>query len=156
MQPWIAGGLALLALAGCAGGAAYGPARRLGEPGYAETRIETNRYRVVYQGRAGTDPAEVEALALRRAAELTLSQGYDWFVVDDQDVHAPLPARRAPRVGIGAGGGTGGFGGGLGLDLTPRPGARLDLLIRLGRGPTPADAAERVHFARSVLELAAP
>lgn len=152
--------LAVLVGACAAGGAAYGPARRLGEPGYAETRIETNRFRVVYQGGAGADPVEVEALALRRAAELTLAEGFAWFVVDEREGTAPEQGRRAPRIGVGVGGARGGFGGGfgggVGVDLTPRPGARFDLLIRLGRGPTPTDAAGRVYDAQSVLPAAEP
>jgi hypothetical protein len=148
---------AVLAVAACASDGGYGPARRLGEPGYAESRIETARFRVVYQGEVGARPAEVEALALRRAAEITLEQGYEWFVVDDRDAIAPRPARRAPRVGIGVGvgAGRGGFRGGVGtgagVALGPPEGARLDLLIRLGRGVAPQGAYE----ARSLLEPAA-
>ncbi|WDI32602.1 hypothetical protein PUV54_05260 [Hyphococcus flavus] len=72
-----------LATAGCATGA-YGPvyerASSQYDDGYSETRIDDNRYRVQYRVDNG-DLRLAQDWALRRAAELTLSQRYDWFQV---------------------------------------------------------------------------
>ncbi|MGV6801957.1 MAG: CC0125/CC1285 family lipoprotein [bacterium] len=46
--------------------------------GYRDYPIEENRYRVTYRAASA---AEAESRALRRAAEITLQQGYDWFEV---------------------------------------------------------------------------
>jgi hypothetical protein len=49
--------------------------------GYEEQRIESNRYRISFQGNSLTDRETVETYLLYRAAELTAEQGYDYFTV---------------------------------------------------------------------------
>jgi hypothetical protein len=72
-----AGALALTAAA-CAGSTPYQPL--VPERGrYSEDRLVENQYRVMFTGNGRTAPARVEQLLLRRAAELTLKSGYDWF-----------------------------------------------------------------------------
>lgn len=75
-------GAAALAIGACATG--YGPVyERADGPydaGYYETRLDENRYRVQYRTEA-RDPRLAEDWAFRRAAELTLDRGYDWFQV---------------------------------------------------------------------------
>ena len=69
---------ATLALSACASPTPYQPV----DPkngGYSEERISQNQYRVVFRGNAHTPPEQVEQYLLRRAAELTLKEGYDWF-----------------------------------------------------------------------------
>ena len=51
--------------------------------GYAEQKISDNYYRVTFKAR-GDDSGAAKAYALRRAAELTAEQGYDWFMVVDK------------------------------------------------------------------------
>ena len=68
-----------LALSACASLAPYGPQTGQGGQGYAEQRIESNRFRVTYNGVGA--PGPVADYALLRAAELTTAQGYDWFEV---------------------------------------------------------------------------
>ena len=75
--------LATLAMAGCATGAygpVYEPANSQYDDGFSETRIDQNRYRVQYRI-AGGDVQLAQDWALRRAAELTLNQRYDWFQI---------------------------------------------------------------------------
>lgn len=148
-----AAALALLALAGlaaCATPPLYAPAARFGEVGYVESRIERDRFRVTYQGGYGVSEAVAMDFALRRAAELAMQEGYEWFIVDGQLFRQTAPAapapenapnlpRPAPRIGggLGFGAGTGGFGAGASIDLAPRAGARADLLVRMGRGKRP-------------------
>lgn len=50
-------------------------------PGYAETRLEENRYRLGFAGNDLTSRETVENYMLYRAAELTLDAGYDWFEI---------------------------------------------------------------------------
>ncbi|KMT65906.1 CC0125/CC1285 family lipoprotein [Catenovulum maritimum] len=66
-------------LAGCAAKSEYKPANNSGY-GYQESLINADRYRVQFKTR-GDDRAKVADFALLRAAELTVQQGYDWFIV---------------------------------------------------------------------------
>ncbi|MBJ7318931.1 MAG: hypothetical protein KKG69_02740 [Alphaproteobacteria bacterium] len=69
-----------LALAACATATPYQPAGFNGERGgYAEQRVENNRYRVSFAGNSVTSREQVEMSLLLRSAELTVESGYDWF-----------------------------------------------------------------------------
>ncbi|UVO49555.1 hypothetical protein M0208_03145 [Sphingomonas sp. SUN019] len=103
----VAGGALLVA--GCATPTTYRPATGSGfsRTGYTDIRIEPNRYRVTFAGNTITDRDIVERYLLFRAAELTLQNGYDYFVMVDRDTD-----RQARTYSTGFGGG--GFGGGFG------------------------------------------
>ena len=76
--------LCAMALAACATATPYqsaGVARGAGGFGYGEQRIETNRYAISFNGNALTERDKVENYLLYRASELTLEQGYDYFIV---------------------------------------------------------------------------
>ena len=79
-----------LALGGCAGQTTtpYRPALDADDQGYQEQRIEANRYRVTFTGNSVTSREAVENFMLLRTAELTLKQGYDYFVLDNQDTES--------------------------------------------------------------------
>lgn len=77
-------------LTGC-GPAATTPYRAATTPndqGYQEQRIEANRFRVTFTGNSATAREAVENFMLLRTAELTLKEGYDYFVLDNQDTEA--------------------------------------------------------------------
>lgn len=82
---------AALALAACATATPYQPLGTRGASGgFAEQRIEANRYRVTFVGNDYTSRQRVENYLLFRAAELTLANGYDGFTIvrreTDKDV----------------------------------------------------------------------
>ena len=52
--------------------------------GYSETRLEADRWRVTFTGNSLTSRDKVENYLLYRAAELTLAQGKDWFMMADR------------------------------------------------------------------------
>ncbi|MDX2233440.1 MAG: hypothetical protein NW200_02975 [Hyphomonadaceae bacterium] len=131
------------ALAACATPAVYAPAARPGAAGYSELKIENDRYRVTYAD--APNEAAAADFALLRAADVTLAQGYDWFVVDQRSTdRAGAPG--GPRISIG--GGTASYGGrssvgvgaGVGFNLGGGPKSTVALEIRLGRGPKPDNA----------------
>lgn len=69
-----------LALSACATQNIYRPMGIDGSrTGYAEQRIEADRFRVSFQGNSITSRERVETGLLLRAAELTRENGYDWF-----------------------------------------------------------------------------
>lgn len=73
------------ALAGCQSGPTPYQARAQSDRGYAESRIESDRYRISFKGNSMTDRATVEDYMLFRAAELTLQNGFDTFTIVDRD-----------------------------------------------------------------------
>ena len=83
MKQYAFAACAALAMAGCATGG-YGPvyesASSQYDDGYSEARLDDNRYRVQYRIENG-DLQLAQDWALRRAAELTLNQRYDWFQI---------------------------------------------------------------------------
>lgn len=141
---------ALLALSACAAApAVYGPAAaNPAGVGFTETRIEDDRWRVIYDGAPGQDVEQVRMLALRRAGELALMNGYDWFTIvsDRFGVEGGEENPVRVRTGVGMAVGSGGFrasGVGVGINLSPpRPvEARVVLEIIAGRGePRPEGA----------------
>lgn len=54
--------------------------------GYSDERISEDRFRVKFSGNTLTSREKVESYLLFRAAELTLEQGRDWFVIEDRVV----------------------------------------------------------------------
>ena len=70
-----------LALGACASTATpYQPAGMNGvRGGYAEQRLEQDRYRISFAGNSVTSRDQVEMSLLLRAAEVTVENGYDWF-----------------------------------------------------------------------------
>ncbi len=92
--------LLTLTLAACSSTHPYKQAQGSGY-GYKETAISADRYRVHYKAR-GTDNAEAMDMALLRAAELTLLQGYDWFVVVNREQMAERNRDHHTGSSIGA------------------------------------------------------
>ena len=78
--------VALAGLAACETATPYQPVapgnRQAG--GYSEYKIDAAHWRVTFAGNSLTSRETVERYLLYRAAELTLQQGYDWFVTTDR------------------------------------------------------------------------
>ena len=75
------GAIAMLALlSACASSTPYQSAED-SRWGFSEQQIEGDRFRISFGGNAITDRETVESYLLYRAAELTLEQGYDYFLM---------------------------------------------------------------------------
>ena len=72
-----------LTLAACASQPAYRAAEN-GGYGYSETKLTDTQYRVYFKGK-GSDKTKAMDYAMLRAAEVTLNEGYDWFVVANRE-----------------------------------------------------------------------
>ena len=138
---------ALLSLAACAavGPATYGPADSKGF-GYEETRIESDRYRITYRGSGDMPPEIVEDYALKRAGELALENGYNWFRV----IGLQTTGEQRGGVGLGAGVGGGSYGRStsVGVGVSSNLGTiggrdyfttRLEVLMGVGEPPDDGD-----------------
>jgi hypothetical protein len=110
--------------------------------GYADQKIEADRYRITFAGDGATPPDVVEDFAMLRAADLAIAGGYDWFRVAARSVNE----EEKGGVGVGAGLGTGsygrntavgiGVGGNLGaIGARKFYTARLDVLFGKGAKP---------------------
>jgi hypothetical protein len=62
--------------------------------GFSETRLDTNTFRVDFQDIGFTSRERVEVYLLRRAAELTLERGFDYFVIVDADTDSRISTAR--------------------------------------------------------------
>ncbi len=76
--------LFIMLIGGCATQSAYKAAKG-GSSGYKEIALAANHYRVQFKmnGHARTS---AQKYVLMRASELTIAQGYDWFVVEKRTV----------------------------------------------------------------------
>lgn len=72
-------------LAACASGTYYSPSATPDGYGYSDQKIEDNRYRIVFRGNSLTERETVENYLLYRAAEVTVENGYDHFMVVRED-----------------------------------------------------------------------
>lgn len=154
--------LALVALiAGCVTATPYQPVDD--GFGYAEQKIESNRYRVTFAGNSRTELQTVENYVLHRAAEVTLAQAYDYFIVSDRTTKGEADNRR-PMVSFGFG--SFGFGGhhsgighsGIGMGTTtgredPQYQGAVEILLKRGKKP-PDDP--NAFDAREILENLGP
>lgn len=102
-----------LLVAGCATETPYRPATGQGfnRTGFSDQRIEANRFLVTFAGNTVTDRETVERYLLYRAAELTLQNGYDYFITVDRQTDRQARTYATPGAGFGPGWGYGGWGG---------------------------------------------
>jgi hypothetical protein len=162
--------LCVLMAAACQTPTPYGPATSPNGDGYTTQQIESNRFRVSFRGNSLTNRQTVDTYMLYRAAEVTLQNGGDYFVVVNKDVDKNTAYENyGDDLAWGWGGGWGwrhGWGGagfGTGYDYT-RPISNYDAIadIVTYRGPKPQgnanayDAREVMNAIGPTLRLAAP
>jgi len=136
--------LAALSLAACATTpTTFQPAGPRGGVGFSEMRIEPGRYRVTFQGGPGAPPAQVQDYALLRAADLAVSEGYDWFRVTERITRQN--GYSGSSLSVGVGGMSFGrhsataVGVGTGVPLSGGPALVTSLEVLMGKGPKPGD-----------------
>lgn len=127
--------LLALGLGACATTTPYQPLQK-GE-GYAEQKIESNRYRITFDGNFRTRKQTVENFMLYRAAEITLANGGSYFVVTDQNTEADT---RYTQTFSGVGSDVFATRGLLGVGIsssipTTEYQAQADILIYKGKKP---------------------
>lgn len=101
-----------LSLASCMTATPYQPASVSGSVrnGYSDEQIEQNRFRVSFSGNSLTSRETVERYLLYRSAELTLQNGYDYFVLSNRDTEKKTQTYATPGIGGPAFGPWGGWG----------------------------------------------
>lgn len=84
------------------GSTPYQPAGISSDSGYAEQQLEHNKMRLTFNGNEMTDVSTVKKYVLYRAAEVTLQNGYDFFILADRGVETESEFRSTgfrPRFG---------------------------------------------------------
>jgi hypothetical protein len=100
----VAMGALVLALSACAPNPTpYVPAASNKGYGYSEQQIESNRWRVTFTGNVDTPRQMVENGLLYRAAQLTKTSGYDYFVEVTKETE-PTTRYRSTITDYGYGG----------------------------------------------------
>lgn len=91
------------ALAACETATPYQPLHSgaAASGGYSDVKLEQNRWRVTFEGNSLTSRQTVENYLLYRAAELTVSQGYDWFETVDRKTDKHSETYVDPQPGFG-------------------------------------------------------
>jgi hypothetical protein len=69
--------------------------------GYSDVRLDATHWRVSFRGNDLTSRETVERYLLYRAADLTVNQGFDWFVTDDKQTDTKRTAYFDPEFGYG-------------------------------------------------------
>jgi hypothetical protein len=155
MKRLILPALAALSVAACATApTVYQPAAGPTAVGYSDYRIEPGRYRITFRGGPGAPPQYVTDLALLRAADLALADGYDWFRVSDRFLQGQPD--KGPHISLGVGGAS--FGGhsavGVGVSngfsLGGGPSVSATIEVLMGKGPRPTGVD--VYDARALRE----
>ena len=137
-----------LLVAGCATETTYRPATGTGfnRTGFTERQVEANRFLVTFAGNSVTDRDTVERYLLFRAAELTLQNGFDYFVMVDRETDRQA---RTYSTGTGFGGGFNDFD----VRTVDRYEASAEIVMRKG---TPPRDEVRAFNARDVTERLGP
>ncbi len=102
-----------LLVSGCVMEATYRPATGTGfsRVGYSDHQIEPNRFEITFSGNSYTSRDTVEKYLLYRAAELTLQQHGDYFIMADRNTDHRSRTYTTPSFGAGSYGGWGGYWG---------------------------------------------
>ncbi len=145
-------GLLTSTVAACTTAKPYGPAASATAQGFSVQPIESNRYRVSYTALSQED---ARRYALRRAAEVTVENGAEWFRVVRGYTDMSGERRSGSSVSIGGSSSSGGYSGvgvGLGVGIPLGGGGEKtteSLEIITGTGPKPDEPS--VYDAESVL-----
>lgn len=142
------------ALSACASApTVYQPAAGPKAVGFSEYRIETDRFRITFRGGPGAPVEQVADYALLRAADLALTEGYDWFRVVERGTQV-VGANSGPRLSLGTGGAdfgrrsAVGVGVGTSFNLGGGPSLAHTIEVLMGKGAPPR--APDVYNAREV------
>ena len=101
-KPWLRQALLVACVASllsaCATAPVYRPKASDDGIGYSDEPLGGGHYRVSFSGDAETTRAQVEDYLLRRAAEIAVRAGYDYFLLDNRSLEADTNFYRSPET----------------------------------------------------------
>lgn len=101
--------------------------------GYSDTMTGTNTATVEFKGNGFTKASTAKKFALRRAAELTLERGFDYFLIENRD-NSTKQVKMASNIQCNSYGYSttcNDYGGGT----IEKPGSALDIRMFKGEAP---------------------
>ena len=141
--------LVAVSLGGCVSPTPYQPADSSGANGYTVQKIESNRYRISFNGNSATSRQTVEQYLIYLASQVTLQNGDDYFVMLDRNTDKSTSYQTTYS---GFGGGWGwrqGFVGAFPGDGYTRPideyDAMAEILTLTGKKPANDPRAYDAH-----------
>ena len=93
MNKVFASALFFFFITGCA--TIYQPKNLFG--GYSASQINENTWKVTFEGNGYTSKTRTENFAMRRAAEITLREGYTHFLITDSDTYVKTSMHTIPQ-----------------------------------------------------------
>jgi hypothetical protein len=151
----------LTSLAACVHPTPYKEAANDSRNGYTTQQVESNRFRISFKGNSETARQTVDSYMLYRAAEVTVQNGFDYFVVDNRAVDKNTAYENyGDTLAWGWGGGWGfrrGPGFAIPDDSYSQPVNSYDAIadILLFHGTKPANQSD-AYDARQVLNAIGP
>jgi hypothetical protein len=117
--------------------------------GVSATQLTSDTFQIVASGNGYTSTATIERYALRKAAEVTVANGYDLFLIAsaaDQGRVAGFMTNSQFNI-------DGGYSTGSATPIF-KPGQTM--MVKTFKGPKPADAPTNLYDAREVLRYLVP
>ena len=149
----------LLVLAACSiPPTPFQPASGRDEDGYTVTQLEANRFRLGFSGNLATPHQTVDDNLLYLAAQVTLHNGADWFLISraSADKDTTYPTFATPPTFVAAGGWIAPVGGTVTTDFNnPQTSWSETATILLAHGRKPAGDAN-AYDARDLASHLAP
>lgn len=115
--------------------------------GVQATQISSDTFQIRAQGNGYTDPDTIQRYALRKAAEVTISAGYDWFQILS-DSNRTVTGATTSAVATSTRSSTYVFATTMPII---KPGQTV--MIKLMKGAVPADASVTAFDAREILKF---
>ncbi len=137
-----------LGLAACAGGPVYRPAPEADAYGYRDMAITADRYRVSFAGGYRTARETVENLALYRAAEVALAEGFETFRINARETES-ISSYSGPSSRVGYGFGYPFWGTSVGFS-NARSDTRYETVLEIQVGPDLPDEGRDIYDAREI------
>ncbi len=119
--------------------------------GVTATQLTADTFQIVANGNGYTSTATIERYALRKAAEVTVANGYDLFVITS----AADQGRVSGVVSNSQSNGAGGYSTGVATPIYT-PGQRMMVKMFKGPMPTRETASPNLYDARELLSYLVP
>jgi hypothetical protein len=116
--------------------------------GVEATQVTSDTFQISARGNAYTGADTIQRYALRKAAETTISAGFDYFIIGDDRDRSASGATTRSFASV-----SGGTARGFGMtEAWLKPGQTL--LVRMFKGSPPAERPINLYDARDVLKFA--
>jgi len=116
--------------------------------GVSATQLTSDTFQIVAKGNGYTSSSAIERYALRKAAEVTVANGYDLFLIASAADRGRVSGFTTNSQYNG-----GGYSSGF---ATPIYTPGQTLMVKTFRGPKPADAPPNLYDARELLSYLVP